>query len=381
MGETVAQFMDRQRRRLASYGRDAEAIAHEAYRKAVRTGEDLKLRSPGEVMRLGAQLVEEGERRVNEAVSGTVRRVRNQTEQLKRRVNESPAAKSVATKTARGAGNVVGIANGATHAIQGMAEGAIFAGRLANPIARFTSPGRSATDQLGQVVVNVGTTTADYVKKAIADPGAVGRDINRQADQWLRELDPSATQPASTLEGELQRNFEIGRNQGEFAFDVGSLLFGGPAATTMKGVSRGANLGNSAKYLAQGFSPKAAAHLAAPYPKSNMGSHFIPRRTRLPEFLGGGPLPQSYMDGPFNKLLPPDISRGDFYELHYEVDPRFYGTSVLGERWSGRDLELTRHGSLGQLWYGSPAPLKARIGGLGASIGGGLYDLGEEQGW
>ena len=59
MGESIAEFMDRQKRRLARFGRDAEAAAHEAYGKAIRAGQDLKLGSPGDVMRHGVQLLEE----------------------------------------------------------------------------------------------------------------------------------------------------------------------------------------------------------------------------------------------------------------------------------------------------------------------------------
>jgi hypothetical protein len=93
-------------------------------------------------------------------------------------------------------------------------------------------------------------------------------------------------------------------------------------------------------------------------------------------------LPQSFMDGPFNKLVPPGSSIGDLYERHFAVDPKFYGTSAGGERWSGRDLGLKRYGTLGRLWYGSPAPLKARAGGLGAAAASGLHDAeDEEAGW
>ena len=141
----------------------------------------------------------------------------------------------------------------------------------------------------------------------------------------------------------------------------------------VKGLPRLSNVGNVARYEAQGFSPRAAAHLAAPYPASNMGSHFIPRRTELPDFLGGGPLPKSYSDGVFNVLKPEGISRGDFYELHYKVDPKFHGTGVKGESWSGKELRLRRYGPAGRIWHGSPPPLKARVGGLGAGAGTVMY--------
>jgi len=76
---------------------------------------------------------------------------------------------------------------------------------------------------------------------------------------------------------------------------------GGPAAKGVKGLGRVSNVGNVERYLAQGFSPKAAAHLAEPYPSRGMGHHFIPRRAGLRE---------SYSDSVFNVLKPEGISRG-----------------------------------------------------------------------
>lgn len=89
------------------------------------------------------------------------------------------------------------------------------------------------------------------------------------------------------------------------------------------------------------------------------------------------------MDGVFNVLKPEDISRGDFYELHYKVDPRFHGTRVVpGEPWRGGKLGLKRFGPAGRIWHGSPPPLKARVGGLGASAGGVMYgEAVEDSGW
>jgi len=131
------------------------------------------------------------------------------------------------------------------------------------------------------------------------------------------------------------------------------------------------------KSLAQGFSPAAAAYLAEPYPLSAMGHHFVPRRTKLPSMFGGGPPPRAYSDGPFNRLAPEGVTRGEFYERHFRVDPEFDGAGLpkrfKGESWSGHRLGLERYGEPGRLWHGSPAPLKARIGGLAAGAGGALY--------
>jgi len=105
-----------------------------------------------------------------------------------------------------------------------------------------------------------------------------------------------------------------------------------------------------------------------------MGHHYIGRRFGLPEI---------YSDSVFNVLKPEGISRGDFYELHYKVDPKFRGARVIpGEGWSGKKLGLERYGLAGQLWQGSPPPLKARVGGLGATAGAGMYmPEDEERGW
>lgn len=381
MGESISQFMKRRAREVARFGQEAEAVAREAYGQAIRAKQDLKLSSPGEVMRHGAKLLQEKADRAAATVSNAAQQVRRQTDEVVRRASRNPTVRSVAVDVARKAGNAAGVVRGGVHAVQGLAEGAAFAGRLVNPLDPLLSPrGESAAQQLVRGGANAARGAADYVTKGIADPKSVVRDLGEAGQQWRRELDPTATPAVPTLEGELLRNFDIGQNQGELAFEVGSLVVGGPAAKVVKGLPRLSSVGNVDKYLAQGFSPKAAAHLAEPYPESNMGSHFIPRDTKLPDFLGGGPLPKSYSDGVFNVLKPEGISRGDLYELHYEVDPRFYGTRVIpGEPWRGRALGLKRYGPAGRMWHGSPPPLKARVGGLGASAGTVMYGQEDED--
>ncbi|HEX2800562.1 MAG TPA: hypothetical protein VHN73_00710 [Phenylobacterium sp.] len=319
------------------------------------------------------------------AISNAAQRAKHQADEVFRQTGQNPVARSAAVDASRLAGNAVGVVRGGVHAVEGLADGAVFAGRLLNPLDRVMSPhGESAEEQLGRATRNTARAVGDYVRKGVNDPNGVLEDIRDVGQQWNRDLNPAATPVASTFAGELRRNFDIGRNQGEVLFDVGSLVVGGPAAKAVKGLSRAANLGNDAKYLAQGFSPKVAAYLAEPYPASGMGSHFIPRRARLPESFGGGPLPKSYMDGPFNRLAPPDISRSDLYELHYQVDPKFnvarLPADVGGGVWHGGKIGLESHGLPGRLWHGAPAPLKARVGGLGASAGAAMYAPEDEEG-
>lgn len=372
MGESITEFMDRQKRRVTRFGREAEAAAHEAYGKAIRAGHDLKLSSPGDVMRHGAQLLQDAEDRAAKTISHTAQEAKAQAGGALLRAAQNPVVRSAAIKAARGAGNAAGVVRGGVHAVKGLVDGATFVGRLVDPLDSLKSaPGESAVEQLGRGAVTAGRMGADYVRKGVADPQSVVTDVTEAAKQWRRELDPSATPAAPTFEGELRRNFDIGQNQGELAFDVGSLFVGGPAAKAVKGLERVSNVGNVGRYVAQGFSPKAAAHLAEPYPSSGMGHHFIPRSEELPK---------SYSDGVFNVLKPARISRGDFYELHFRVDPRFRGTKVIpGENWSGRLLGLKKYGLAGQIWHGSPPALKARVGGLSASAGTAMHVPEEEE--
>jgi len=387
MGESISEFMKRRGREVSRFGRKAEVAAHEAYNRAIRAGQDLKLSSPGEVVRHGARLLQEKADRARAAMSNATRETKRQADEVLRRAGRNPAIRSAGIEVAREAGNVAGVVRGGVHAVQGLANGAAFAGRLVNPFDPLISPrGESAAEQLSRGLVDAGRGAVDYVREGVADPQSVVGDIKEVGWQWRRDLDPSATPAAPTFAGELRRNFDIGQNQGEVAFDVGSLVVGGPAAKAAGKLGAFSKTATAEKYLAQGLSPKVAAYLAEPYPSSGMGHHFILRSFELPEILGGGRLPRSYSDGPFNKLAPEGISRGDMYELHYKVDPRFHAArlpaKVGGRAWRGKAVGLQRHGLPGRLWHGSPAPLKARVGGLGANAGAAMYAVGDEEaGW
>ena len=368
MGESIAEFMERQRRKAARLTREVEAAGHEAYRRAIRSGQELKLSSPSDVVRHGAKFLQETENRVSEAVSSVAQETKRRVGNTLNRVGETPVLRSVAVGGAGSAGALAGVARGGVHAVEGAADVAMFLGRLGNPYDRYLSPpGQSAQDQLAKA----GRETANYIREAVGNPQTVVEDLKTNARRMRIDLDPSATPAAPTFAGELQRSFEIGQNQGELAFNIGAAAMAGPASKAVKGFPRDSNVGNVEKYIAQGFSPKAAAHLATPYPRQAMGHHYIGRRFGLPE---------TYSDGVFNVLKPEEISRGDFYELHYKVDPMYYGGPVIrGEGWSGKKLDLERYGLVGRVWHGSPPPLKARVGGLGATSGAVMYVPEEED--
>ena len=253
--------------------------------------------------------------------------------------------------------------------MEGLGEGLNFLSRLADPDDALTSPrGEAAIDQ----VVDASKGVFDYVRNGFAHPESVARDIRDKTHQAHVSLDPTATPMATTFPGELRRNFDIGQNQGELAFNVGSFAVGGPFAKGVGAIADVRKGATAAKYLGQGFSPEVAAHLAEPY--DGLGHHFGPQRWGLPP---------AYSESVFNVLKPGGISRGDFYELHYRVDPSFHGAPLPprlgGGSWRGKALGLEKYGPGGQIWHGSPGPLKARVGGLAAGALGAAHSSANQE--
>lgn len=182
-----------------------------------------------------------------------------------------------------------------------------------------------------------------------------------------------------------RRGYEIGKNQGELAFDVGSTLYGGAVLKELAGVGYLSKEAQVAKRLKQGFNPSQAAYLAEPY--EGMGHHYVARSSKFPEKVGPLPLPKAivgqklpkwFIESPFNVLEPRNISRGDFYELHYEVDPQFHYANLRNYKrtggWSGDDLGLEKYQGLDRVWYGAPAPLKTAVGGGAVGTGALAYE-------
>ena len=127
----------------------------------------------------------------------------------------------------------------------------------------------------------------------------------------------------------------------------------------------GGRFGEYMHYRGQGFTPAQAKYLMEPY--EGMGHHFIARRYGLPEFI---------TESPLNVMRPAGISRGAMYERHFMADPRWFGTrfpEAIGGSWSGARIGLQKPGYFGRLWYASPGPLKATVGGSAAAGGAGLY--------
>jgi hypothetical protein len=271
------------------------------------------------------------------------------------------------------AGNVVGVGRGALHSAEGMGQGLNYGIRLLNPAeAQINGPAHSALGQLTQAANGV----VDYVEKGIAHPSGVASDVRKMGHQLYVDTSPSATPMANTFGGEMARNFNLGANQGELGWDMASLLFGGAASKALRGIGPMAEASGPAKFIAQGFSPAQADYLAAPY--EGMGHHFVQRWAA--KAIG---LPSGLTDSVFNVLKPTRISRGDFYGLHYRVDPYFRRAGlpeeVGGGSWIGKNTGLQKYGPWASLWYGSPAPLNAMVGAAAVNNLTNIDPIGEGQ--
>lgn len=342
--ESMAQFEARRRRERAGFGPEAEAAAHEAFRRSIRAGEDLKLPTASDVRAYGANLLRNSGGRVT--------------------------ARKVAGGLAETAGQAVGVLRGGAHAVDGFGKSAVFVTRIANPaFDRILNPHESAVEQAGEALGEI----ADYAERAVHDPQKVVRDVKAKAHEARLALDPRASSEAATFAGEMRRRFGVGQNQGELLFDVGSLAIGGPLAKSFKALERVSKTIPAEHYLARGYTPETLAYLDEPYPAAGKGSHFIPQRFGLPKV---------FTDSDFNVLRPPGATRRQMYEEHARIDDRFYGARLpaeLGQHWSAKRLGLERYGPDGVAWYGAPAPLKARVGGLGAAAGGMAHAQSEEE--
>ena len=290
-------------------------------------------------------------------------------------LDESPEAKAIAGDLTRWGAVGPGVARGAWRLVEDTVDGAAFGARLLNGF----DPDQQ--DAAWEDVSRVAGAGVGFARDAVSDPSTAVVRVKGGLEGWAEDLsvktDPKATPVADTFRGEVDRQFGIGLNQGGLLFDAATLPVGGAA---IKGLSRMGTAARGLKtvdhYVAKGVPPSIAAYFVEPY--TGMGHHYLPRRTRLPVILGGGPVPPVISESPFFLLKPEGIQRGDMYELHYRVDPHFNGGKVprrIGnvKGWSGKKLGWEKEDSLGQVWYGAPDPLKATAAG---ALGTGLVGFG-----
>jgi len=358
--ESIDAFMERRRREVEHLGSAAEAAAHDAVRKAIRAGQEYRLATPGEVMAYGTKLIRGEQHRKAAGSQPTFPAT------VKPRVWDSAPAKAVGGTLAYGAGFVPGMARGALHTLEGAADGASFAVRLTNPaIDLITSaPGHSAHEE----VFNMGRLAGDYARRAIEDPSIVRRDVDSAVGNFRVKQDPTATPVADTLGGEMKQAWNLGMNNGELLFDVGSTLVGGEGIRGAAGLGRMAKAADAVELAHLANNPGTAAAFERAYPKRGMSHHIVNRAATLPKALGGGAYPDWFIESEFNKIRHDDISYRDLYRNHRGVggDNHFTGGRIPREFGGGGfrtdDLGWDTYGPLDRLRYGTSPATKAVVG-------------------
>jgi hypothetical protein len=359
--ETIGETMARRARETLVDPGTADAAAHEAFARSLRSILPLNLPTSSDVRNFGRAIL-------NGQPGGAPARSKTLGGMA------GDMAKSVAEDLALKGGVVVGGAQRVGETALGAAETLKFANRLFNPLDLVAPPdGKPAWAQLGNGAADLLYNTGN----AIAHPVATARTINQQAAALALRLDPSTTPKAVTFGGEMRRKYDAGRAQGGLAVDVASLAGVAAPAKLAGKLDRLKAPSAPEKYMKQGFSPGAALYLAEPY--KGMGHHSIfARRYTLPKYLGGGPVPERISESLYNVLKPEGITRGDFYELHYAADGKFHGAGLprefAGESWSGKRLGLTKAPPGVQQWKGTPTPTKTKVGGAVGVVGGQTYD-------
>lgn len=277
-------------------------------------------------------------------------------------IDADPTARALAGAAGWAVGLAPGVVRGGVNTLKGAAETAYLLRRLTNPLDPLLSPsGQSAAEQ----VVRFGQGVGEYAARASQDPSIVRADIASSLSDFRLKQDPFASPAADTLGGEFRRTFDIGMNNGELAFDVGSTVLGGAAIRGAAGFGKAAKAATAKELTFLADNPGFAARLDELY--SGMSHHIVGRRAKLPGWLGGGPYPKWFIESEFNKIRHRGVTTRDFYRNHVAVDDYYHGGKVGarygGTRWSGkRDLGWTRYGPLDRLNYGTSPYTKGVVG-------------------
>lgn len=289
-------------------------------------------------------------------------------------------AKTVGGEVAMSMARGPGVARGLWHTAEDLPQDLLFFSRLVNPADLVLAPfGQSAQQQYLEGWVNLARKGAD----ALANREATVKQVKEGLQDWRATIDPTATPQADSLRDELLRKWNIGLNQGELGFDVGSLLYGGAELKGLRGMRLISGAPTAANYIKRGVPPELADYFALPY--TGRGHHYWPLRQPLPDVLGGGPLSKTISESPFLLLKPKGITIGEFYKLHHAVDPYYYGGRVRKgypvRRWSAKELKWKKYGKLGRLWHGAPLPLKMAVTSplyIGAGVGANMFEDAED---
>ena len=328
----------------AHYGgilKDAEVLQ----RKVVRVAQDYG----GAVERAispQATRIQAGQKAVADLAKTTVQPLPDKALAI---LDKSVPAKVLVGMSAERVGQVLGATRGTYHAADGILDSALLVSRLGDPLdAVFSKPGDSAVAQI--------MTTADEIAariiEAASKPQIVAAYIGQAASDARDQVDPFANPFVETFGDEMMRRASLGANQGEVAMNLFALGYPATRTGDLTTLGRFGTFKTADAFEAIGHEPGLAAYLAEPY--EGIGHHVLPRRTRLPDFLGGGPIPAPILESGFNVLKPPGATKGEMYALHYGVDDRYYGGPLprdvggggRGSGWSGRELGFERFNSI-----------------------------------
>lgn len=358
--ETMPEFVARRAREVAGRGLAAEAAAYDAVKTAIRTGQDYRLMTPGEVMQFGTGLLQRPNPRPASPGAPTSR-------PKPRNLDHNPTVKTVGGVVAYAAGLPLGAARGSIHTVQGAGDAAVLGLRLMNPsLDRLISaPGRSANDQ----VMNAGRTATEYVLHRVEDPTRIIDDLASGWRDFRVNHDPTATPVSDTTVGEMKRMFALGMDGGELLFDGASLAVGGAALRGAAGLGKAAKAAGAVERAQLAARPGLAASFERPYPKRGMSHHIVERTAKLPAWLGGGRYPRWFTESEFNKIRhDPGITVRDLYRNHVGAGGIDHlrggpvGPAYGGGGWSARALGWDTYGPLDRLNYGTSPYTKAVVG-------------------
>jgi hypothetical protein len=283
------------------------------------------------------------------------------------RLDHDPIARAVAGSIAYNAGLAPGVVRGGYHSVRDVANAAQFALRLIDPLDALESPpGQSA----GQQAIQLASSAADYARRVTHDPSILRDDIASKFHDFRQKQDLSATPMAPTVRGEIRRAGNIGLNNGELVFDVGSAVAGGELLRGAAGVGSAARAAGETEALLLTARPGLGEYLDQPY--RGMGHHIYGRRKALPSIMGGGPVPSEWMEGPFNKIRSEGLTNRDFFRNHVGVDDYYHGGKVParfgGGSWSAKDLGWDKYSGYERFNYGTAPATK---GVAGSALSGG----------
>jgi hypothetical protein len=266
---------------------------------------------------------------------------------------ESQPAKFAAGSLAYAGGTVLGVPRAVVHAVGDVIDAGHFGLQLAGAY------GPQAQTQANMKAEEVAGGALQYARAAADDPSKIVADVRSAAGRAVDGMSPLNVDLAGSLDDVVKHQYRHGLNFGEAATNVAGLFAGGEVVQGLRAADafEATRAANVAKFVKQGASPKLAEHLAQRY--EGMGHHSVISR----RFAKKVNLPPWLIDSPINLSVPRGMSRGDFYEHHYRVDPRAGGFRLPadvndGKGWRPKELGLTKYSWPERIWNGMPVPLK-----------------------